>query len=80
MPKRWKARYLDALRPLNLREVAEETGRGYRTLHSYLRKERGVSREAARELVAFLRSRADTLTVAADAIDAALDEEDEHGA
>lgn len=75
----WKARYIEALRPLNLREVAEETGRGYRTLHSYLRGERNVSREAAEELVAFLRSRARSLTAAADEIEAALAREEKHG-
>ena len=75
----WKARYIEALRPLNLREVAEQTGRGYRTLHSYLRGERNVSREAAEELMAFLRSRAETFTAAADGIDAALAREEKHG-
>lgn len=78
MPDDWKARYLDALRPLNLREVARETGRGYRTLHSYLRGERGVPREAVEELVEYLRSRASTFTVAADEIEAALQEEKEY--
>jgi len=72
MSDAWKAPYLDALRPLNLRDVARETGRGYRTLHSYLRGERGIPTEAAEELAAYLRSRAATFTVAADQIEAAL--------
>lgn len=71
----WKAQYLGTLRLLNLREVSRETGRGYRTLHSYLRGERGVPREAAHELLAFLRSQASTLTRAADAMEAALTKE-----
>jgi hypothetical protein len=72
MPDDWKARYLEALRPLNLRAVARETGRGYRTLHSYLSGERGIPPKAAEELVEYLQSRSRTLTAAAKEIETAL--------
>lgn len=70
--ERW---YLQALERLNLADVARETGRGYRTLHAYMRGERRVTREAAKELVDYLRTKADTFTTAAEEIQTALDKE-----
>ena len=70
--ERW---YKETLSGLNLAEVARETGRGHRTLHAYVRGERRVTRPAVEELVAYLRSKSDTFTAAADKMAAALEEE-----
>ena len=68
-------RYRETLTSLNLVEVSRETGRGLRTLHSYLRRERRVTDPAVRELIEYLRAKSDTFTAAADRMAAALEEE-----
>ena len=75
MDDRLRTRYLKALALVNLADAARETGRGYRTLHAYLRGERRVTHEAARELIRYIRARATQLTAAADALEAALNKE-----
>lgn len=75
MSKRLTRWYIDTLSGLNLAEVARETGRGHRTLHAYVRGERRVTDAAARELIEYLRAKADTFTAAADKMEAALKEE-----
>ena len=70
--ERW---YRETLSGLNLAAVARETGRGHRTLHAYVRGERNVTRPAVEELVAYLRSKSDTFTAAADKMAAALEQE-----
>ena len=67
--------YRETLRSLNLVEVSRETGRGLRTLHSYLRQERRVTDPAVRELIEYLRAKSVTFTAAADKMAAALEEE-----
>ena len=67
--------YRETLHSLNLVEVSRETGRGLRTLHSYLRRERRVTDPAVRELIKYLRTKSDTFTAAADRMAAALEEE-----
>lgn len=68
--------YERALDTLNLRRVAEWTGRGYSTLQAYRLGTRPVTPAAARELVAYLRYQAESFTEAADRLEAALAEED----
>ena len=70
--ERW---YRETLVSLNLAEVARETGRGHRTLHAYVRRERRVTDPAVRELIEYLRTKSDTFTAAADRMEAALEEE-----
>jgi hypothetical protein len=81
MSKALERAYLAALRLVNVSDLARATGRAFRTLASYRAGERRVTPEAARELVTYLRSRADHFTRAADKLDAALarEEEDRHG-
>ena len=67
--------YRETLTTLNLVEVSRETGRGLRTLHSYLRRERRVTDPAVRELIEYLRAKSDTFTAAADRMAAALEKE-----
>ncbi len=67
--------YLTALDRLNVRRVADGTGRGLRTLHAYRRGERRITEDAARELLEYLRAMSSDLTKAADALEAALPEE-----
>ena len=67
--------YRETLRSLNLVEVSRETGRGLRTLHSYLRQERRVTDPAVRELIEYLRAKSVTFMAAADKMAAALEEE-----
>ena len=71
--------YLTALDRLNVRRVADVTGRGLRTLHAYRRGERRITENAARELVEYLRAMSSDLTKAADALEAALQEGEDHG-
>ena len=71
--------YLAALDRLNVRRVADVTGRGLRTLHAYRRGERRITGDAARELVQYLRAMSSDLTKAADALEAALPEEVDDG-
>ena len=68
-------RYRETLTSLNLVEVSRETGRGLRTLHSYLGQERRLTDPAVRELIEYLRAKSDTFTAAADKMAAALEEE-----
>ena len=70
-----KDRYLEVLALLNMRDVAKETGRGYRTLQSYRLGERRITEAAVREMVKYLKERSDTLTAAADALASALEQE-----
>jgi len=72
MSNKLKARYLEALEPLNLRDVERNTSRSYRTLQAYRKDERRVTEGAAEELVKYLRGRAELLTTAADRLEAAL--------
>jgi hypothetical protein len=67
-----KPRYLEALEPLNLRDVERNTTRSYRTLQAYRKGERRVTEAAAEELIQYLRERAKLLTLAADNLEAAL--------
>ena len=71
--------YLAALARLNVRRVADVTGRGLRTLHSYRRAERSITEDAARELLEYLRAMSSDLTKAADALEAALLKEADDG-
>ena len=79
MSNQVRDRYLGALSQLNVSEVARQTGRALRTLQSYQLRERRITEAAARELVAYLRERSGTFTAAADAIEAALAEEEANG-
>ena len=75
MGKDLERRYREALKGLNYAEVSRETGRGLRTLHAYMNGDRRVTDPAVRELIAYLRSKSDTFTAAADKMAAALEEE-----
>ena len=68
--------YRETLSGLNLAEVARETDRGHRTLHSYLRGERAVTDEAVRQLIEYLRAKSATFTTAADQMEAELENEE----
>ena len=76
MGKEMEDRYLEALRLLNLSELARVTGRGYRTLKAYRIGERRITEAAVKELVEYLRDQSKEFTAAADALAAALEEED----
>ena len=73
------ARYLEALGLVPLAEIARGTTRSYPTLQAYKYGERRITEDAARELASFLRDRAAEFTDAADAIEAALAEEEADG-
>ena len=75
MGKQTEDLYLEALRLLNLTDLAEATGRGYRTLMAYRMGERRITEAAAKELVKYLRDQSEKFSVAADALAAALEEE-----
>lgn len=77
MDTRRSERYKAALHELNLREVARETGRGYSTLQAYLAGTRRVTDGAVRELVAFLRERAERYNSTADALEALTESEND---
>lgn len=79
MGKKTEDRYRKALEHLNVKEVSRETGRAWRTLMAYKRSERRVTTSAARELVQFLRRQSSRFTAAADALVAALKEEEGDG-
>ena len=79
MGKKTEDRYRTALELLNLKEVSRQTGRGWRTLMGYKRSERRVTEPAARELIDYLRHRSTRLTAAADALEAALEQEEADG-
>lgn len=68
-------RYLEALRLLNLSDLAQTTGRGYRTLMAYRSGERRITEAAAKELVEYLRERSERFSAAASALAAALEKE-----
>ena len=76
MPKTLTRLYLDALKLVNLSRLSETTGRAYRTLQAYRRKERRVTDEAARELAVYLRKHASSLTGAAEQLEATLRKEE----
>ena len=71
--ERW---YRETLSELNLADVARETGRGHRTLHAYVRRERRVTNAAVRELIEYLRTKSDTYTAAANKMAAGLKKEE----
>ena len=77
MGKALERAYLRTLKLLNLRDLSNETGRGYSTLMAYQAGTRRVTAEAGRELIKYLRGSAKELTAAADALTAALDREEE---
>jgi len=79
MGTQMKDAYLRALHPLNVRRVADATGRGLRTLHAYRRGERRITADAAGELVEYLRAISSDLTKAADALEAAIMQEVDDG-
>ncbi len=79
MGTRMEDTYLRALAPLNVRRVADATGRAVRTFHSYRRGERRITEAAARELLVYLRAMSSDLTGAADALEAALRKEADDG-
>lgn len=60
--------YLEALKLLNLKDLARKSGRGYRTLHAYLRKEFNPPESAMRELIEYVRD----FTTAAEDLEEAL--------
>ena len=66
-----------ALNLLNMREVSAWTGRAYSTLMAYRSGDRRVTPDAARELIAYLHDHAESLTEAADKLEAALAKEEE---
>ncbi len=68
--------YRETLASLNLADVARMTGRGHRTLHAYVRRERRVTDAAVRELIVYLRAKSATFTTAADQMEAALEEKE----
>ena len=74
-----KDRYLEGLSQVSLTGLARGTGRAIRTLTAYRRGERRVTEAAARELVGYLRSRSESLSAAAAALEAALEKEEPHG-
>jgi hypothetical protein len=73
------AKYLEALELLPLAEIARGTGRAYPTLQAYKYGQRRVTSAAARELAGFLRQHAGRFQQAADALDAAVVEEEGNG-
>lgn len=79
MGKSVTARYLEALELIPLAEIARGTGRAYTTLQAYKYGQRRVTTAAARELAGFLRQRAGRFQQAADALDAAVVEEERDG-
>ncbi len=79
MGDRVTARYLEALGLLPLADLARGTGRAYPTLQAYKYGERRITENAARELAAYLRQRAGEFERAAEAIEAALAEEEGNG-
>jgi hypothetical protein len=76
MPNTAQDLYLGALKLVNLSDLARATGRGYRTLTAYRKGEFNPSRGAMEEALGYLRTRAETLTAAADALEAALNKEE----
>ncbi len=79
MGKSVAARYLEALELIPLAEIARGTGRAYTTLQAYKYGQRRVTSVAARELAGFLRQRSVRFEQAADALDAAVVEEERDG-
>ncbi len=73
------AKYLEALELMPLAEVARGTGRAYTTLQGYKYGHRRPTLAAVRELAGFLRQRAVRFQQAADALDAAVGEEEGNG-
>jgi len=69
-------RYREALRLVNVSELARRGKRALRTLQAYAAGERRVTNEAGRDLVCFLRERSEELTEAANRLEAALAEEE----
>lgn len=72
MDQRAKARYLEILGALNVSEVSRATGRARTTLVAYQTGRRNVSPAAVRELVQYLRDRAEMFITAADDLEAGL--------
>ena len=76
MGRQTEDRYLKARRLRNLSDLAKATGRGYRTLMAYRNGERRITEAAVKELVEYLRDQSKEFTAAADALAAALEEEE----
>ena len=76
MGNRVKDRYLEALRLLNLSDLARVTGRGYATLKAYRSGRREITEAAVMELVKYLQDRSEEYSAAAVALAAALEEEE----
>ena len=76
MPKSLLSQFRKAVEQAtaNLADVASGMGRGYRMLQAYQRKERTVTPDAARGLIAYLRKRGRQLARTADDLEAALEE------
>lgn len=79
MSNKVEQRYREALERINASALARWGSRALRTIQAYAGGDRRVTADAARELVAFLRHRSEELTTAADALEAALEEEEADG-
>lgn len=66
-----------ALALLPLSQIAEGVSRSYPTIKAYAYGQRQPTCEAAREIAAYLRSRAEEFSDMADALEAAADAEEE---
>lgn len=69
--------YRTALELVSLADLAVWSGRAYRTLQAYRRGERRITEAAVRELTEYLRLRSEAFTAAADALAAALTQEED---
>lgn len=67
--------YKEALNLLNLSDFSRETGRALRTIQGYRRGDWKPSDAAVREIIEYLRERADSLSNAADELAALREEE-----
>ena len=77
MSKQLEKAYLEALEAAlaNLGTIAEDTGRGYRTIRAYRDGYRRITAGAALSLVDYLRKRSTQLEDAADKLQRAIDKE-----
>lgn len=75
----FERQYRDAIRLVNVSQMSRDIDRPLRTLQSYAGGQRGVTADAAHEMISYLRERARLLTEAADKLEVALrDQEDQH--
>ncbi len=77
MGNRLREQVQRALKLLPLPRFAEGTPKAYRTIQSYYYGQREPTPESAREIAAYLRTRADEFRDVADALEAAADAEGE---